>query len=76
VSSDGYDRMLELVAENPANEAEELVEMATDEGFNADQVRCWLEDALAAEDVIKFDGKYWVVRKGKFAYDDYDHPVS
>jgi len=75
VSSDGYDRMLELVAENPALEAEELVEKATDEDFPAGEAREWLEDALEAEDVIEFDGKHWVVRIGRFAYDEYDHPV-
>ncbi len=75
MTSDGYDRFLELVAENPALEAEELVEMATDEGYAADDAREWLEAALEAEDVIEFDGKHWVVRKGRFAYDEYDHPV-
>lgn len=35
MTSAGYDRMVELVAENSALEAEELVAMATDEGFNA-----------------------------------------
>jgi len=68
--------MLELVAENPALEAEELVEMTTDEGFSAEDAVEWLEAALAAEDVIEFDDKHWVVRKGKFAYDEYDHPSS
>jgi len=75
VSSDGYDRLLELVAENPAQNAEELVEMAAEEGYGADEAREWLEAALEAEDVIEFDGKHWVVRKGRFAYAEYDHPV-
>jgi len=75
VSSDGYDRLLELVAENPAQEAEELVEMASEEGYDSDDAEEWLETALEAEDVIEFDGKHWVVRKGRFAYDEYDHPV-
>jgi len=48
VSSDGYERLLELVAENPALKAEELVEMATGEGFDADEVRDGLEAALEA----------------------------
>jgi len=52
VSSDRYDRLLELVAENPGLEAEELVEMASEEGFGADGVREWLEVALETEDVI------------------------
>jgi len=67
--------MLELVAENPALEAEELIEKATDEGYVAGDAEEWLESGLESEDVIEFDGKHWVVRKGKFAYDEYDHPV-
>jgi len=76
VRSEGYDRLLELVAETPAQEAEELVETATDEGFGAEETHEWLQTALEAEDVIEFDGKHWVVRKGRFAYDEYDHPDS
>ncbi len=75
MSSDGYDRMVELVAENPALEAEELVELATDDFLDADDTRQWLEDAEAASDVIERGGKYGVVRKGKFAFGAFDHPV-
>jgi len=75
MSSDGYDRLLELIADNPAQKEEELVEMATEEGYAANEARVWLQDVLAAGDVIEFDGKHWVVRNGRFAYDDYDHPV-
>lgn len=39
MSSGGYGRMVELVAEDQGLEAEELVEMATDHGFDAD-TRC------------------------------------
>ncbi len=75
MNSEGCDRMLKLVAENPALEAEELVEMATDDGLDADDARQWLEDAEAASDVIERGSKYWVVRKGKFAFGEFDHPV-
>jgi hypothetical protein len=75
MSSDGYDRMVELVAENPALEAGELVEMMEEEGFDADDARQWLQEALGAHDVIEFGDKHWVVRKGKYAFDEYDHPV-
>jgi len=75
VSRGGYDRLLELVAENPALEAEEFVEMATDEGFGADKAREWLEEALETEDVIEFDDKHWVVRKGKFTFGEFEHPM-
>jgi len=70
MSSDGYDRMLELVAENPALESEELVELVTDEGLDAEDAHEWLEDAEAAGDIIERGGKYWVVRKGELAFDD------
>jgi len=73
VSSNGYGRLLELVAENPAQDAEELIAMATDEGYAAADAGEWLEAALEAEDILEFDGKHWVVRKGKFAYDEYGH---
>jgi len=75
VSSDAYDRLLDLIADNPAQKEEELVEMATEEGYAANEARGWLQDALEEEDVIEFDGKHWIVRKGRFAYDEYDHPV-
>jgi len=75
VSSDGYDRLLELVAQNPALEAEELVDSAVEEGIDAEQAEEFLNHALAEEDVIEFGGKHWIVRKGRFAYEEYDHPV-
>lgn len=68
MNGDGYERMVELVAENPALEAEELVAIATGEGFDADDTRDWLEEALDEHDVIEFDGKYWVMRSGEYAW--------
>ncbi len=76
MTSAGYDRMVELVAENPAQEAEELIAMAADEGFNAVDARGWLHDAHDESDVLEFDGKYWVVRAGEYAFGAFDHPES
>ncbi len=76
MNSNGYDRMVELVGKNPALGAEELVAMATDEGFDAADARGWLQDALNRNDVLERDGKYWVVRKGEYAFDKFDHPES
>jgi len=76
MTSAGYNRMLELVAENPAQEAEELVAMAADEGYDAADARSWLQDALDNTDVLERDEKFWVVRKGEYAFGEYDHPVS
>ncbi len=73
MSNDGYDRVVELVAENPAVDGEAIVEMATEERFNADDAREWLADALGEYDVIEFDGKHWVVRKVEYAFGEYDH---
>jgi len=73
VSNDGYDRVVELVADHPGVNAEDLVEMASEEGFDADDARDWLADALDEYDVIEFDGKHWVVRKGKYTFGKYDH---
>lgn len=72
----GYERMVELVAENPALEAEELVEKMKEEGFDIDDTRQWLEEALGAHDVMKFDDSHWVVRKGEYTFDEYDQPVN
>ncbi len=69
MSNGCYDRLLELVAENPALKAEELVEMAGSGGFETVDVRAWLESAIEAEELTQFDGKHWIVRKGKFAFD-------
>ncbi len=75
MSSDGYDLILELVAENPALKAEELAELATEVGLEADDASQWLEDAEAAGDVIERYDHYWVVRKGEYAFSEFDHPV-
>jgi hypothetical protein len=57
VSSDGSDRMVELIAENPAPAAEDLVKVATDDGLNTGDARQWLEVAEAKSDVLEFNGK-------------------
>ncbi len=76
MSRGGYERMVELVAENPAHEAEELFAMATEEGIDADDARSWLQDALDENDVLERDDKYWVVRAGEYAFSEFDHPES
>lgn len=50
-SSDGYDKMLELVAESTALEAGELVAMATVAGLDTDDIHEWLEDARAGGEI-------------------------
>ncbi len=75
MSNDGYDSMVELVAENPGLEAKELAELATEDGLDADDARQWLEDAEAAGDVIERNDHYWVVRKGEYSFGKFNHPV-
>ncbi len=75
MSSDGYEQIPKLVAENPARETEELVKMATDDGHDADDAHQWAKDGEVAGDGIERGGKYWVVWKGEFAFGEFDHPV-
>ncbi len=51
MSSDGYEQIPKLVAENPARETEELVKMATDDGHDADDAHQWPKDGEVAGDV-------------------------
>lgn len=62
-----------VVGERPLVAA--LAELATDDGFDAENDPKWLEDTEATGYVIERDGKYWVVRKSKFAFGEFDHPV-
>lgn len=60
---DSYDEVLEVVAENPGISTEK---------FPGDEEL--LEKAVQDGDVVRFNGRHWIVRKGKFAFSEYDHP--
>lgn len=62
---DTYDDALEYVAADPG---------VTAEDFPGDPAL--LEQAVAADEVVEMDDKHWIVRKGRFAFDRYDHPVG
>ncbi len=49
--------------------------LATVGGLDGDDAHEVLEAAEAAGDGIERGGKYWVVRKGEFAFGEFDHPV-
>ncbi len=74
--SNRHERIVELVAENPATGSDELVAMAEEDGFDAEVARDLLTDALEDRDVLEFDGKHWVVREGEYSFSEYDHPKS
>lgn len=65
-----YRQLLHVVAENPGVSADEI-ENAGDDISNPIEL---LGKAAAAEDVVCVSDRYWIVRKGEFAYDQYDYP--
>ena len=70
----GYDKVLEVVTENPGVDVDEFREIVGEEAANT-AVEL-LQAAVEREDVLRFDGKHWIVRKGKYAYSEYDHEVT
>lgn len=76
-----YEKVVELVAENPGLTAEEFGEVAEQHGVDAATARDLLLEARDAEDVVSAGGlageaRFWVMRKGKYAFDAYDHPTT
>ena len=72
--SDNVDAIVELVAEHPARTADELAELVDEKEGDPEHVRDLLETALKQNRVLEADSKYWVMRTGKYAYDEYNHP--
>ena len=68
---DSYRSVLHVVAENPGATADEIASTAT-----VDDPKALLQQAAAEDDVVCVDDRYWIVRKGEFAYDTYDHPEA
>ena len=66
---DRYRSVLHVVAEQPGATADEIGLTAT-----VDDTKELLQQATAEDDVVCVDDCYWIVRKGEFAYDTYDHP--
>lgn len=72
--SESYRRVLEIVAENPASSVEGITELAVAEGHDEDNVRHLLARGVKFGDIIEAGGKHWVVRKGNFAFQEYERP--
>ncbi|MFC5278663.1 hypothetical protein ACFPM1_07830 [Halorubrum rubrum] len=72
-----YDAIVRLVAENPALDEDEIGDLANDElDVDDDHARELLATALERGDVVQAGGHYWVMRKGEYAFHEYDHPIS
>ena len=54
--------------------SDELAEVAVDRGLDSDRARGHLEQAVADDDVAQANGRYWVMRKGEYAFHEYDYP--
>ncbi len=65
-----YQHLLPGIAENPGLTADELSPRVTT------GVEELLQQAAANDDVVCVNDRYWVVRKGEFAFDTYDHPET
>ena len=68
-----YDQLLEVVAENPGATVEEITGLAADHGIPDTGVPDLLSEAVTNEDLLEFDGRYWVMRTGKYRFNRYDH---
>jgi len=66
---DDYRSLLHVVAENPGATGDELdsITAINDTGE-------LLDTAEEKRDIICVSERYWVVRKGEFAVEEYDHP--
>lgn len=70
-----YATVLDLVAEHPGADTEEVREFVAEYGGDPEAGVNDLKEAIAAGDVIEVAGKHWVVRQGKYSYEEYDHPI-
>ena len=73
-----YDALLDVLAAHPGASRDELRELVRDDdrGVEVGSVDGLLDDAVAREDVVETNGSYWVMRTGRFAFDEYDHPST
>jgi len=73
-----YDALLDLIAAHPGADRDEIhADLAGDtDRPDADAVDDCLDDALAREDALEANEHYWVMRTGRFAPSEYDHPLT
>ncbi|SIS20983.1 hypothetical protein [Natronorubrum thiooxidans] len=67
---------LDIVAENPGTTLEEIAELAADHGIIDTDIPDILSEAVSNDDLLEFDGRYWVMRTGKYRFNRYDHPET
>jgi hypothetical protein len=68
-----YDQLLEIVAENPGATIEEITDLARDHGITSADVSELVSMAVSNDEIIEFSGRHWVMRTGKYRFDQYDH---
>lgn len=73
--TDKYDQILRIVAEEPGKTVDDLTALAMNHGIEGTAEEL-LDEAVKNEDVLEFDDRYWVMRKGKYSFDRFDHPES
>ena len=74
--TEGYDQVLEVVAENPGATLEEITDLACDHGITSTNTPDLVSTAVSNDDLLKADDRYWVMRTGKYRWDRYDHPET
>lgn len=71
-----YGPVLDIVAENPGTTLKEIMELAADHGVIDTDIPDVLSVAVSNDDLLEFDDRYWVMRKGKYRFHRYDHPET
>lgn len=71
---DAYEAVLHAVAENPGVTIDGITD--TDRVDTVSNPVELLQQAVVNGDVICVNSQYWIVRKGKFAFHEYDHPET
>lgn len=71
-----YNQILEVVAENPGATVEEITDLAHDRGITDTDLSGVLSKAVNDDDLLEFDGRYWVMRTGNYRFHQYNHPET
>ena len=71
-----YDQILDIVAENPGSTVDDIEDLVADYSITGTDIPDLLSEAVSNDDLLEFDGRYWVMRTGKYRYNRYDHPET
>ena len=74
--TEGYNHVLEIVAQNPGATLEEITDLTRDYGITSTSIPDLVSTAVSNDDLLKADGRYCVIRTGKYRWDRYDHPET